>query len=301
MSIFRSRRSQIEGLNRGKTLRWVKRAILCCVFVAFIFSIYFYFQQPLTYLNGQKALENNDYIKAFSLLMKIPRYKDSMIKIQAINRAFQVISDSEYNIVGIRADGSVSVVGRNDNGQCEVRDWKDIIAISAGTGYTVGLKVNRTVVATKFIPSDELKYYGQCEVSNWKDIIEISTGIQHTVGLKSDGTVVAVGSNEFGQCDVSAWKDIVAVSAGAFHTVGLKSNGTVVATGKNEDAQCDVSSWKHIVKISAGWVHTVGLMSDGSVVAVGNNVRNQCDVKKMEKYCINHFWRWSNCRIKKRW
>ena len=91
--------------------------------------------------------------------------------------------------VGLKRDGTVVAVGDNDDGQCDVRDWWDIVAVSAGYDHTVGLKRDGTIVA-------------------------VAAGWYHTVGLKRDGTVVAVGDNYDGVCDVSDWREIVAVSAG---------------------------------------------------------------------------------------
>ena len=176
------------------------------------------------------------------------------------------------NILGLKSDGTVVAVGDNNWGECDVDDWKDIVAVSARGGHTVGLKSNGTVVA---VGSNN---YGRCDVSDWKDIVAVSAGVGYTVGLKSNGTVVAVGSNNFGQCDVSDWKDIVAVSTGGWHTVGLKSDGTVVAVGNNEYGQCNVANWNNIVTVSVGACYTVGLKSDGTVTAVGENEDGQCDV-----------------------
>ena len=153
--------------------------------------------------------------------------------------------------------------------------------LAAGYNYTVGLKADGTVVATKY-SGDE--YCGQCDVSDWTDIVAVSAGDDHTVGLEADGTVVAVGENEKCQCDVGNWTDIVAVSAGCYHTVGLKADGTVVATKYSGDeycGQCDVSDWTDIVAISAGYSHTVGLKADGTVVATkysGDYYFGQCEV-----------------------
>ena len=176
------------------------------------------------------------------------------------------------NIVGLKSDGTVVAVGKNSYGQCNVGDWTDIVAISAGYYHTVGLKSDGTVVAV----GDNSIW--QCDVGDWTDIVAISAGFAHTIGLKKDGTVVAVGINNAGRCDVNDWTDIAAISTSLYHTVGLKSDGTVVAVGKNSYGQCNVGDWTDIVAISAGYSHTVGLKSDGTVVAVGNNVAGQCDV-----------------------
>ncbi len=230
------------------------------------------------------------------------------------------VSAGGSHTVGLKSDGTVVAVGSNKDGQCnanyvaavstpEVRSstkivtagleennkaaisgWSDIIAISASTKHTAGLKSDGTVLAAGYNKD------GRCNVSKWKDIVAISAGETHTVGLTSQKTVVAAGLNTDGQCKVSAWSDIIAVSAGGVdtvgykfgvvgqiiikegHTVGLKFDGTVVAVGSNDNGQCNVSGWTDIVAVSAGGHHSVGLKSDGSVLAVGNNGNGECNV-----------------------
>ena len=165
--------------------------------------------------------------------------------------------------IGFRVDGTVLACGKNDDGQCNVSGWKDIVAVAAGNAHTVGLKSDGTVVACGQNAS------GQCDVSGWKDIVAVAAGGAYTVGLRSDGTVVACGYNEYGQCDVFGWTDIVAVATSGDHTVGLRSDGTVVACGYNKDGQCDVSGWTDIVAVAPSNRYTVGLKSDGTVVACG--------------------------------
>ena len=195
----------------------------------------------------------------------------------------ETVSAGENHTVGLKSDGTVVATKYTwdseyyYNGQCDVANWRDIVAVSAGNEYTVGLKSDGTVMAVG------RNYGGRCDVADWTDIVAVSAGWYHTVGLKSDGTVVAVGDNDYGQCDVAGWTDIVAVSAGDDYTVGLKSDGTVVAVGNNDYGQCDVADWTDIVAVSAGRWHTVGLKSDGTVVATeytGSTYfyEDQCDV-----------------------
>lgn len=199
--------------------------------------------------------------------------KYSMPTISLITPASRkTLSAGHYHLVGLKSNGTVITVGGNPDGQCNVSDWKDIIAVSAAGYHTVGLKSDGTVVAVGY------NEYGQCNVSGWTDIVAIAQENWHTVGLRSDGTVVAVGHNVQGQCNVSGWTDIVAIAAGAYHTVGLKSDGTVVAVGDNSDNECNVSRWKDIIAISAYGFHTVGLKSDGTVVATGPNAEGECNV-----------------------
>ena len=193
------------------------------------------------------------------------------------DKASKFISAGWWHTVGLKSDGTVVAVGKNKSGQCDVKGWTDIVAISVSSEHTVGLKSDGTVVA---VGENEK---GQCNVDGWTDIVAIYARSSHTVGLKSDGTVVAVGNNQRGQCDVQGWTDIVAISAGSSQTVGLKSDGTVVAkyTGKigYDNGQCKVQDWTDIVAVYTGTQHTVGLKSDGTVVAVGYNGSGQCDVQ----------------------
>ena len=182
------------------------------------------------------------------------------------------ISAGWNHTLGLKSNGTVVTVGWNDSHQCEVFDWRDIIAVSAGGEHSVGLKSDGTVVAVGWNGD------GQCDVSEWSGIVAVSAGYNHTVGLKSDGTVVAVGENDDGRCNVSEWSDIVAISAGSKHTIGLKSDGTVVAVGWNGYGQCDVSGWNEVIAVSAGGSHTVALKSNGEVLAVGNDSSGRCDV-----------------------
>ncbi len=66
--------------------------------------------------------------------------------------------------VGLKSDGTVTAAGLNKHGQCEVSDWRDIVAVAAGCAHTLGLRSDGTVAAAG--DND----YGQCEVSDWRDI-----------------------------------------------------------------------------------------------------------------------------------
>ena len=181
-----------------------------------------------------------------------------------------LISAGGSHTVAIK-DGKVMAVGNNEDGQCDVSGWSDIVTVSAGYEHTLGVKSDGTVVAAGE------NVFDQCEVAGWRDVIDVSAGTFHSLGLKNDGTVLGAGDNEDGQCNVGDWSDITQVAAGYHHSVGLKKDGTVVAAGSNESDQCSVSGWKDIVAISAGDNHTVGLKKDGTVVATGDSSADASD------------------------
>lgn len=180
-----------------------------------------------------------------------------------------LISVGGGHMAAVRADGTVVAAGDNSEGQCDVEDWEDIVAVSAGWLHTVGLRADGTVVAT----GDNSD--GQCNVQGRTDIVSVAAGDMITLGLRSDGTVVATSS---GMDYVTSWRGITAISAGYGPYVGLRADGTVVAEGDNSSGSCDVQDWTDIVQISAGNFLTVGLRADGTVVAAGDNTYGQCDV-----------------------
>lgn len=105
--------------------------------------------------------------------------------------------------VALRQDHTVVAVGDNSSGQCNVEEWEDIIAISAGANHTVGLRQDGTVVTTQDKNSDSYK-----EISSWNDIVAISAGYHFTLGLQSDGTIVGAGYDKDGQRDTDDWSEI---------------------------------------------------------------------------------------------
>jgi hypothetical protein len=209
-------------------------------------------------------------MKSRKLILKV-LLSVTLIMIMVLNLSCTITAGGRHT-VGIRPDGTVVATGNNDEGQCNVDGWTDIVHVAAGFSHTVGLEEDNTVVATG--DNDD----GQCNVDGWTDIILVVAGDWHTVGLKSDHTVVATGKSDQGQCDVLGWAGIEQVAAGGAHTVGLETGGTVVATGRNTEGQCNVDGWTDISLVVAGYAHTVGLRSDGTVVATGNNNEGQCNV-----------------------
>ena len=152
----------------------------------------------------EKARRERERIEREQHILKLKEAREK------ISPARALVSAGSNHTVGLKSDGAVVAVGWNKYGQCDVADWRDIVAVSAGPYHTVGLKSDGTVVATKFIESLLVTHDGgQCDVADWTDIVAVSAGSRHTVGLKSDGTVLAVGNNDHGKCDVAGWTDIL--------------------------------------------------------------------------------------------
>lgn len=223
-----------------------------------------------------------------------------------------IIGVGASHIVGLKNDGTVVAAGDNSFGQCNVSNWKNVIAISARSNQTVALLSDGTVVETGARYGDAdvsmvrnwkdmisiscgdnhiialrkngkpfgcgANQKGQCDVLPWNNIIDIAAGYYHTLGLRKDGTVVAVGDNKHGECNVAEWTNIQAIAVGPTHSVGVRSDGTVIATGKNDYGECNVENWSQIVAVKACQRYTMGLRSDGTVILTGENIADQYDV-----------------------
>ena len=190
--------------------------------------------------------------------------------------------------VGLRQDGTVCATGDNSDGQCNVSEWRDIVAIATGLSHTVGLISDGTVIATGSNGG------GRCNVSAWIDIVSIAAGDDATFGVKRDGTVLIAGNNPFEQSVISGWKDIVSITATSAYLLGLKSDGTVCAVGKKDYRKTqtqwweEVAGWKDIVSISASDRHIIGLKKDGTVNATGQHTGEDIDK------CFNNTKGWEN-------
>lgn len=161
--------------------------------------------------------------------------------------------------MGIHKDGTVVATGRDR----DVSKWQNIVRVALGKDSALGLKADGTVV----LAYDYKDYYGISDVRKWENITDIACGELHCVGLQSDGQVVVAGRI---YQRVQTWGQIIAVAAGNWHTVGLRSNGTVVATGENHCGQCNVTQWTDVVAIAAGGDRTLGLRSDGTFLFAGD-------------------------------
>ena len=70
----------------------------------------------------------------------------------------QSLAAGHRHTVGLKSDGTLTAVGDNKYGQCDVGSWRNIVAVAAGNVHKAR-----------------------------------NTGNSHTVGLKSDGKVIAAG------------------------------------------------------------------------------------------------------------
>ena len=69
--------------------------------------------------------------------------------------SISLTEDLDEHIVGLKKDGTVVATGDNEYGQCNVQDWKDIVAVYAGYEETIGLKKDGTIISTDPVTYDD--------------------------------------------------------------------------------------------------------------------------------------------------
>ena len=166
----------------------------------------------------------------------------------------QVLAVGFYHTVGLKKDGTVVAAGLNDDGQCDVDAWRNVVAVDAGAYHTVGLKKDGTVVATG---SNE---YGQCDVGEWDGVVAVACSDYDTVALLSNGTLISTGYHTYET--MSGWKDVRAIGAGSYLVVAVRQNGKMLAT--HSSAQDD--SFSDLIAVDASTAYAVGLLTDGTVM-----------------------------------
>lgn len=222
-----------------------------------------------------------------------PEWSPDMVNRKSIATGYE-------HTVALKSDGTVIATGTNENGECNVSEWEDIISVYASENRTIGLKSDGSVCVAGTLFTNEslstlsnttsmdvafgviagIKGDGQAvavgtssvgatKVSDWNNIVAISTSGSHTVGVKSDGTVVAVGDNYFGQCEINNWVDVVDVATSDKQTVGLKSDGTIITTLKDDEGNPVKIDWTDIVAIDIAGNDIFGIKTDGTVVTTG--------------------------------
>lgn len=124
---------------------------------------------------------------------------DEEIAKKAWNNVVAVATGGGYkeergHTVGLKNDGTVVAVGDNENNQCEVGNWENVIKIATGDHHTVGLTSNGHVFYAGE-PNDKL-VDPNGYVKDWDNIVAIDAGRDYTLALTGDGEILSFGDNK---------------------------------------------------------------------------------------------------------
>ena len=101
----------------------------------------------------------------------------------------KIFAVGSAHIAVLEENGTVTAFGDDRHGQCNVKNWKDIIKVAAGDFHTVGLKKDGTVVAA----GDNS--FGQCNVEKLKGVTDVFASRSLTVGVMADNVLLVAKAN----------------------------------------------------------------------------------------------------------
>lgn len=203
------------------------------------------------------------------------------------------IAISMYHAVAVRDDGTVVAKGRNNDGQCNVSSWKNVVAVACDPEGTVGLTASGHVLYA----GDTSHKQNQC--TSWSNIKAIAMGDNCVYGLKKDGTVVATtegsGGSRFSTSpDVTTWRNIVAIrTEWPCKVMGIDQNGRVFTVNRNYYGKCEYmrTIW------SSGMIdarfgsrsYDVGLRKNGTC-CTSENVEELSEINKHKNILSVYFY-----------
>lgn len=157
------------------------------------------------------------------------------------------------HIAVLKSDGTVVSLGANFEGQCNTKKWDNIVQISAGDFYTLGLKKDGTVVTTPLSdPINDEEDRDVIQVESWRNVTMISAGCFNTYGICDDKSIVATKSlNSFSpkhENQVAQLENVCYIVDGHYFTLVLHNSGTVTLVGNTiiSNGKIDVSTWTNI-------------------------------------------------------
>ena len=133
------------------------------------------FQNPeeILWYQALSLMQNGSYADAAALLATQTSHTPSMHSLRQLNGLLAgVVSAGESHTLALHTNGTAVAVGKNDDGQCEVSAWHDLVAVTAGTTHSLGLSANGKVLYAGNPESEK------GNVKDWKNVIGIAAGMQ---------------------------------------------------------------------------------------------------------------------------
>lgn len=167
----------------------------------------------------------------------------------------------------------LSIAAEAENGRSG-KEWRDIVDVIAGEGYTVALREDGRVLYT----GNDFSGVGR-RIASWDGIerIEIDGWQNYLVGYRQDGSIrleALLDQEKYGSTDLwsekdlASWSGIEQVYTMSGICLGLTRDGRVLTVSRSpdEDALCrELSTWRGIRKLAFHFV-ILGLKQDGTVI-----------------------------------
>ncbi len=213
-------------------------------------------------------------------------------------------SSSRIHCLALKADGTVTAWGRNDEGQCDVPPGlNNVVSVAAGNAASLAVKADGTVAVwgrgklASSIPAD-LTNIVQATFTQGGTLVVLADGTcrYFLEGKPKDGLMenyrdrsgkthrvlagMSVEQSAVWQ-KAHARKDLVAVAGGRYG-YGLTSEGEILAFSYNDDSvgmvPQDIGEIAALPTVPDYCDYVAAIQIDGTVRAWGRNDSGQCDV-----------------------
>jgi alpha-tubulin suppressor-like RCC1 family protein len=142
----------------------------------------------------------------------------------------QAVAATTTHALALLSNMTVAAWG-NGSGTWVPAGATNLVQVSCGDGYTLGLKSDGSMAGWGFVQPP----------SGITGIVRVTGGFRHSLALRGDGTVLAWGDNSTGQTNVPTdLSNVVSIAAGRSASAALKADGTVVAWGQNSNGRSNV-------------------------------------------------------------
>lgn len=142
----------------------------------------------------------------------------------------------------------------------------DVIAVAAGSSFSLALKADGTVLA-----------WGATGATNvpagLSNVVAIAAGAGQCLALKNDGTLAAWGAPTYTTATTNiptGLSNLVAIACGDAHNLVLRADGKVFAWGANYSGQTNLpANLSNVVAIAAGNTGNLAIRADGTAWGSG--------------------------------
>ena len=186
-------------------------------------------------------------------------------------------SAGKLHWASVASDGTVTISGDNDYGQCTASGMKGVDSVLVMPRITYLIMEDGTVRVSGVLPRERMV------VSSWKDIVSLcGIGKDAVVGLTRSGKLVS--TDEMLEKMLASWANVVEIAAAEDYLLALHADGKVSCDG-NEAIAKEVAAWPEIIAIAADSQYAVGLTPEGRVLLAGETAfmdMGRLDAKKWE-------------------
>ncbi len=193
---------------------------------------------------------------------------------ESLTNAVDVLAGGNYQVVALRADGTVTNWGGGSLPGTHTAGMSNIVELIRGSSGNIAGLTDRGGIQFAQPPTFANESMGQVPATALPAAAMVK-GNQHLTAINAQGRAVSWGNNSFGQTNVPPQAtNLIAVTAGYNHTLALRADGQIIAWGRNNAGQLNLPpDATNIVAIWAGAEHSYARRADGMLFGWGTGAQ----------------------------